>query len=113
MYIYMNINTYIAASRSASRVAVSLSLFTASTCPLGVNAPGGARTTQTRVYFFSVSTDIASLPTSRHALSPTSSDGIYLLMSFRKSPPPQHRQLNISTSYRTQYVDDFWGELTI
>jgi len=37
---------------------------------------------------------------------------MYLLISFRKSTPPQNRQLNILVSDSKQKVDDFVGELT-
>ena len=36
-----------------------------------------------------------------------------LLISFRKSTPPQNRQLNISISNSERYVDDFVRELTV
>ena len=43
----------------------------------------------------------------------TSSDTTYLSMSFKKSAPPQNRQLNIVISNRHQEVDDFAEELTL
>ena len=41
-----------------------------------------------------------------------SSDMMYLLISFRKSTPPQNRQLNIVTKNSKQQVDDFVVKLT-
>ena len=35
-----------------------------------------------------------------------------LLIGFRKSTPPQNRQLNILVSHSHQEVDDFVGKLT-
>ena len=45
-------------------------------------------------------------------LFPSSSDRKYLLISFRKSTPPQNRQLNILIGNSKQQVVDFVGELT-
>ena len=42
----------------------------------------------------------------------TLSDRMYLLISFRKSTPPQNRQLNILISSYTEQVDGFGGGLT-
>ena len=39
-------------------------------------------------------------------------DTLYLLISSRKSTPPQSRQLNILISNSKEQVDDFAGELT-
>ena len=41
-----------------------------------------------------------------------SSDTMYLLISFRKSTPPQNLQLNALNSNSEQDGDDIWGELT-
>jgi len=43
---------------------------------------------------------------------PSLSHGMYLLLSFRRSPPPQNRKLDILISDSKQKVDDFMGELT-
>ena len=46
------------------------------------------------------------------ALIPLSSDTMYLLISFRKSNPPQNRRFNILISNSKHEVDDFVGALT-
>ena len=40
------------------------------------------------------------------------SDTLYSSISFRKSIPPQNRQLNVPISDSKQQVDDFVGDLT-
>ena len=42
---------------------------------------------------------------------PFLSDTMYLSISFRKSTPPQNRQLHILIRNSVHYVDDFVGEL--
>ena len=37
---------------------------------------------------------------------------MHSFIGFRKSTPPQHRQLNILVGNSRQYVDDFMGVLT-
>ena len=49
---------------------------------------------------------------SRLSTLPTLSDTMYLLISFRKSTPPQNRQLNILIGNSKRSVDEFVGELT-
>ena len=41
-----------------------------------------------------------------------SSDMIYQLNDFRKSPPPQNRQLMVDFHNSEQFIEDFMGELT-
>ena len=48
----------------------------------------------------------------RVAPGPLLSHRMYLLISFRKSTPPQNRQLDILISKSEQSVDDFRGGLT-
>ena len=43
---------------------------------------------------------------------PNLSDTMYLSMSFRKSTPPENRQLNVSISNSKQLVDDCVGKVT-
>ena len=47
-----------------------------------------------------------------HARTHTYLTQCYLLISLRKSNPPQDRRLNILISNSKQKIDYFWGELT-